>query len=74
MVEKHLYQRATHREREVLQLMVEGRSRRDIADVVHIGVKRVEAPRAHVTDKLDMHGTAGLTRCAIRKAVTSLKQ
>ncbi len=60
--------------REVLQLIAEGNSTREIADVLHISVKTAESHRAHLMDKLDIHTTAELTRYAIRKGVTSLDQ
>ena len=62
----------TEREREVLQLIAEGRTNRGIAALLHVSVKTVENHRAHVMDKLDIHSTAGLTRYAIRKGMISL--
>jgi two-component system response regulator NreC len=61
--------RLTDREREVLQLVAEGRSNREIAQLLHVTVKTVEAHRAHVMEKLDLHSTAELTRYAIRKGI-----
>jgi len=74
VAEQDSYEKLTNREREVLQLIAEGNSTREIADVLHISVKTAESHRAHLMDKLDIHTTAELTRYAIRKGVTSLDQ
>ena len=66
------YEKLTDREREVLQLIAEGHSTRQIAEQLHISVKTVETHRAHLTDKLELRTTAELTRYAIRKGVISL--
>ncbi len=63
--------RLTDREREVLQLIAEGRTNREIAQLLHITVKTVEAHRAHVMDKLSLHSTAELTKYALRKGIIS---
>ena len=65
------YDRLTHREREVLQLIAEGYSSREIGELLHISEKTVETHRSHLMDKLDIHSTAELTRYAIRKGVIS---
>lgn len=65
------YARLTDREREVLQLVAEGRSNRAIAQLLHITVKTVETHRSHVMEKLNIRSTAELTRYAIRKGVIS---
>jgi DNA-binding NarL/FixJ family response regulator len=54
------------RQREVLQLIAEGHSTRDIAEKLHISVKTVETHRSQVMQKLDVHDVAGLTRYAMR--------
>ncbi|MBM4465406.1 MAG: response regulator transcription factor [Chloroflexi bacterium] len=66
------YERLTDREREVLQLIAEGHTSREIAELLHISQKTVRAHRASLMDKLDIHGTAELTRYAIRKGVVHL--
>jgi DNA-binding NarL/FixJ family response regulator len=66
------YGRLTPREREVLQLVAEGRSNREIAELLHISVKTVDNHRANLMDKLDIHSTAELTQYAIRTGVISL--
>jgi len=74
MGEEDSYDRLTDREREVLQLIAEGYSNREIAELLHISVKTVEAHRAHLMDKLDIHSTAQLTQYAIRKGVITPEQ
>jgi len=73
-VEANSYQKLTEREREVLQLIAEGHSTREIGQLLHISGKTVETHRAHLTDKLDIHSVAELTQYAIRKGVISLGQ
>jgi len=67
------YDRLTDREREVLQLIAEGHSNREIAALLHLNVKTVENHRASLMDKLHIHSTAELTRYAIHKGVISLE-
>lgn len=56
----------TPRQREILQLIAEGRSTKEIADVLHVSVKTVETHRAQLMERLDIHDVAGLVRYAIR--------
>jgi two-component system response regulator NreC len=67
--EQDSYDQVTNRQREVLQLIAEGHSNREIAELLHISVKTVETHRANLMDKLDIHSTAELTQYAIRKGV-----
>jgi two-component system response regulator NreC len=60
------------REREVLQLLAEGASTKEIADRLCISVKTVESHRKQIMDKLDLHSVAELTKYAIREGLTSL--
>ncbi len=62
----------TAREREVLQLMAEGKSTTQIAQTLCVSVKTVEAHRKQVMNKLGIHSVAGLTKYAIREGLTSL--
>jgi DNA-binding NarL/FixJ family response regulator len=55
----------TSREIEVLQLIAEGKANKETACELGIGIKTVEKHREHLMQKLDIHGTAGLTRFAI---------
>ena len=59
----------TSRESEVLQLIAEGFSNKQIAAELAISIKTVEKHRQHLMDKLDIHETAGLTRYAIATGV-----
>jgi two-component system response regulator NreC len=66
------FERLTDREREVLQLIAEAYSTREIAEQLHISIKTAETHRAHLMEKLSLHSTAELTRYAIRKGVVTL--
>jgi DNA-binding NarL/FixJ family response regulator len=66
------YDRLTPREREVLQLIAEGRTSPEIAEMLHISVKTVGHHRTNLMNKLDIHSTAELTQYAIRKGVITL--
>ena len=59
----------TPRQREILQLIAEGKSTRGIADTLHLSVKTVETHRAQLMDRLDIHDVAGLIRFALRKGL-----
>lgn len=61
----------TQREREVLQLVAEGKRSKEIADLLGISIKTAETHRAHIMDKLSIHDTAGLVRYAIRLGMVS---
>ena len=63
----------TEREREVLQLLAEGHSDKDIAAQLHVSIKTVGTHRRHLMDKLHIHSVAGLTKYAIREGLTSLQ-
>ncbi len=62
----------TGREREVLQLLAEGKSAREIAAGFNVSIKTIETYRKQIMDKLDMHSVAELTKYAIRAGLTSL--
>ena len=57
------------REREVLQLVAEGKSTKEIASLLGVSVKTAESHRAHMMQKLDIHETASLVRYAIRRGL-----
>jgi DNA-binding CsgD family transcriptional regulator len=59
-------ERLTSRHREVLQLIAEGNTTKDIAAKLKLSVKTVETHRAQLMDRLDIHDVAGLVRFAIR--------
>ena len=56
----------TPREREVLQLVAEGKSTKEVAEILKVEVKTAETHRTNIMKKLDIHDTAGLVRYAIR--------
>jgi len=60
------------REREVLQLVAEGKTSGETAKQMHISVKTVETHRRNIAQKLGLHGTAELTKYAVREGLTSL--
>jgi two-component system, NarL family, response regulator NreC len=68
------FEQLTDREREVLQLIAEGGSTREIADTLHLSVKTVETHRSHLMQKVDARSTSDLTRYAIRKGVIDVNQ
>lgn len=59
----------TPREREVLQLVAEGRTTKEIATALGLSVKTAESHRGKIMRKLDIHETAGLVRYAIRRGL-----
>lgn len=67
-----VYSALTHREREVLQLLAEGKSTKDIASRLNVSVKTVETHRQQIMDRLGIHSVAELTKYAIREGMTSL--
>jgi DNA-binding NarL/FixJ family response regulator len=65
--------RLTPRQREILTLIAEGRTTRDIAGALDISVKTVESHRAQVMERLDIHEVAGLVRFAIRMGLVKVE-
>ena len=61
------------REREVLQLLSEGKRTSHIAELLHISIKTVETHRQQIMHKLGMRSVAELTKYAIREGLTSLE-
>jgi len=61
------------REREVLQLVAEGKTSAETARQMHISIKTVETHRRNIAQKLGLHGTAELTKYAVREGLTSLE-
>ena len=64
-------QRLTSRQREILQLIAEGSSTKEIAKTLGLSVNTVEAHRTQLMKALDIHDIAGLVRFAIRTGLTS---
>lgn len=59
----------TEREREVLQLVAEGKTNKEIADILTVSIKTVQTHRAHIMEKLDAHDRTDLVRYAMRKGI-----
>jgi len=59
----------TAREREVLQLLAEGRSNKEVATVLEVGVSTIETHRANLMQKLNLHNTAEIVLYAVRKGI-----
>jgi two-component system response regulator NreC len=59
------------REREIFQLIAEGHSNKQIAELLSVSVTTVETHRAHILQKLDIHSTAELVLYAVRRGVIS---
>jgi DNA-binding NarL/FixJ family response regulator len=59
----------TSREREILQMIAESHSSKEIAAQLNLAVKTVENHRAHIMEKLHLHDVAGLTRYAVRQGM-----
>ena len=63
------YEPLTPRERQVLQLIAEGKTTKEAAAVLDVSVKTAETHRTNMMEKLDIHSTAGLVRYAIRRGI-----
>jgi DNA-binding NarL/FixJ family response regulator len=63
----------TGREREILQLLAEGRSTKQIALQLHVSGKTIESTRRNIMDKLNIHSVAELTKYAVREGLTSVE-
>lgn len=67
-----LHSKLTPRQREVLQLVAEGKAVKEIATLLDISVKTVEFHKTRITEQLDLHSTAELTKYAIAHRLVSL--
>jgi len=70
--EKDPYQQLTNREREVLKLLAEGYTAREIADMLVVSPKTVEWYRTSLMEKLNIHNKTDLIKFAIRKRVITI--
>jgi DNA-binding NarL/FixJ family response regulator len=59
----------TSRQREVLQLIAEGRTNQDMAEILDLSIKTIESHRSQLMERLDIHDVAGLVRYAVRNGV-----
>ena len=63
------YESLSEREREIFQLVAEGRSTREVAELLSVSPATVETHRAHILQKLDVHNIAELVLFAVRRGV-----
>lgn len=63
------YHLLTDREKEVLHLLAEGRSNKEVATLLDLGVSTVETHRANLMQKLNLHNTAEIVLYAVRKGI-----
>ncbi len=70
--EASVFSLLSEREREVLQLMSEGKSTKEVAAHLHVSIKTIETHRTNIMTKLDIHSVAELTKYAIREGLTTL--
>jgi DNA-binding NarL/FixJ family response regulator len=64
--------RLTEREKQVLRLIAEGKSNKEIAELLCLSAKTVAAHRANIMGKLEIHSRAELVKYAIRHGLTSV--
>jgi two-component system, NarL family, response regulator NreC len=65
------YDSLSEREREVFQLVAEGRSNKEIADLLFVSPNTIETHRAHIMEKLDVHSAVELVLYAVRRGLIS---
>jgi DNA-binding NarL/FixJ family response regulator len=65
------YDLLSDREREILQLIAEGRSNKEVANLLNISLTTVETHRSHILQKLDIHSVPELILYAVRKGIIS---
>jgi DNA-binding NarL/FixJ family response regulator len=65
------YDLLTDREKEVLQLLAEGKTNKDVATLLDLSPLTVESHRAHLMQKLGLHSTADIVLYAVRKGIIS---
>ena len=67
------YEQLTTRERQVLHLIAEGKTNREIAEELSLAVKTVDTHRAHLMRKLHIHNQTALVKYALRKGIVKLR-
>ena len=65
------YDLLTPREREILQLVAEGKSNKDVAQLLNLSIYTVETHRSNIMEKLNLHGVPELILYAVRKGIIS---
>lgn len=66
------YERLTDREKQVLRLVAEGKSNKEVADILGISVKTAMSHREHLMEKLDVHDRTALIRFALKRGVIQM--
>ncbi len=72
-IKQDRYEKLTTREREVLQLIAEGKANKEIAELLYLSVKTVETHKAHLMEKLNLHTTTDLIKYAIQKGIINIE-
>jgi len=68
-----VFSELTDREREVLQILSEGKTTKEIAAALNVSVKTIETHRRNIMQKLDLHSVAELTKYAVRQGITTVE-
>jgi DNA-binding NarL/FixJ family response regulator len=68
-----IFKQLTSRQREILQLIAEGNSTKEIANKLNVSIKTVETHRMQLMDRIGIHDVAGLVRYAIRMGIITVK-
>ena len=63
------FSRLSPREIQIVQLVAESKSNKEVSNILHISVKTVESHRAHIMEKLGLHSITELVRYAIRNNI-----
>ncbi len=71
-VEEEPYDRLTAREREILKLIADGHTSREIAEMLYLSLKTVLGHRTKIMDKLDIHNRTELIKYAMRKGLVTM--
>ncbi len=69
--EEDSYELLSSREREILQLVAEGKSNKDVAALLNVSLYTVETHRTHILQKLNLHRVPELILYAVRKGIIS---
>jgi DNA-binding NarL/FixJ family response regulator len=69
---KDPYEKLTDREKQVLKLIAEGHTHKEIAEILNISVKTVIAHQTNISEKLDMHTKSDLIKFAIQKGIIKI--
>ena len=66
------YEKLTDREKQVLKLIAEGYTHKEIAELLHVSVKTVIAHQTNISEKLDIHSRSGLLKFAIQRGIIKI--